>query len=275
MAANILLIPTDFSDVTINAVNYGASMAKVLNYKVTLAHILTKESISKLKKEKVYEEGAVEKLKALAEEIKNKYNVEVDFIIKRGSLFSSLSEIAKEIDASILLFGTPGKSAGIFNYFTSADAFKLVSKTDCPNIVIQKGVDYPESIKNVIFPVSTTTKIGPKIFWARFMAKAFNAKVHIFKLYEPSDAAQIKMRTLMNKFIKPEFDKHNIEFFEKEATREGNFGEQLLKYSDSIKADMIIIMNDPDPLNYIQAYEESLLFNPYQIPIMCVNFIIC
>jgi len=271
MAENILLIPTDFSDVTLNAVNYGASIAKVLNFKVTLAHILTKESISKLKKEKIYEEGAVEKLKELAEEIKNSHNIDVDYIIKRGNLFASLSEIVKEIKAAILLFGTPGKSTGLFNYFTGADAFRLVSKTDCPDIVIQKGFNNQGTISNIIFPVSTTTKVGPKIYWARFMAKAFNAKVHIFKLYEPSDAAQIKMRTLMNKFVKPEFEKNNIEFFEKDAAKDGNFGDQLLKYSDSIHADLIIIMNDPDPLNYIQAYEESLLFNPYKIPIMCVN----
>ncbi len=271
MASNILLIPTDFSEITLNAVDYGAALAKSLNLKVTLAHILTKDSISKLKKENLAEEDAVTKLKTLSEETKNKFKIEVNYIIKKGSLFTSLSEIEKELDATLLLFGTYGKSTGIFNYFTGADAFKLVSKTQCPDIVIQKGVVFPETMKNIVFPVSTTTKIGHKLVWAKIFARSFNAKVHVFKLYEPSDSAQIKMRTLMNKFLKPEFDKQGIDFIELEAKKEGNFGEQLLKYSDSIKADMIIIMNDPDPSNYIQAYEESIIFNNYLIPIMCVN----
>lgn len=271
MAENILLIPTDFSEVTLKAVDYGATIAKVINYKVTLAHILTKDSISKLKKENIGEEGAEMKLKNLASEIANKYQIEVNTIIKKGSLFSSLSDTVKELNAGLLLFGTPGKSTNLFNFFTGADAFKLVSKTQCPNIVIQKGVSYSGEMKNIIFPVSTTTKVGPKIVWARHFAKAFKAKVHIFKLYEPSAAAQIKMKTLINKFIKPDFEKNNIEFEEKEALKDGNFGEQLLKYSNSIKADLIIIMNDPDPENYIQAYEESLIFNQYLIPVMCVT----
>jgi len=271
MPENILLIPTDFSDVTLKAVDYGASIAKIINFKVTLAHILTKDSISKLKKENIGEEGALVKLKNLATEVKNKYNIDVNYVIKKGSLFATLAETVKELNIGLLLFGTPGKSTNFFNFFTGADAFKLVSKTKCPNIVIQKGVDYSGAMKNIIFPVSTTTKVGPKIVWARLFAKAFGAKVHIFKLYEPSGVAQIKMKTLINKFVKPEFEKNNIEFIEKEAVKDGNFGEQLLKYSDSIKADMIIIMNDPDPENYIQAYEESLIFNPYLIPVMCVN----
>ncbi len=271
MKTNILVIPTDFSEVASYAVNYGVALAKALSFKVIFVHVLTKESISKHKNEEECEEYAISKLKSLIKEIETKYAIEVDYIIKKGSLFSSLSEVVKEVDASLLTFGTPGKSSGFFEYFKGVDSFKLVSKTQCPNIIVQKGEVYPGEIKNILFPVSTTTKVGHKLTWAKFLAQTFNAKIHIFKLYENTAEAQLKMRNFLHKCIIPEFEKSKIEYVEKEASKNGNFGDQLLIYSNSIKADLIIIMNDPDPDNFIRVYEESLIFNKYQIPIMCVN----
>ena len=50
---NIVLIPTDFSEVCGNAVSHGVKLAKFLGYKVFILHIINKETKTELKKKNV------------------------------------------------------------------------------------------------------------------------------------------------------------------------------------------------------------------------------
>ena len=47
---NIVLIPTDFSEVCNNAVSHGVKLAKFLGYKACVLHVINKETKAILKK---------------------------------------------------------------------------------------------------------------------------------------------------------------------------------------------------------------------------------
>ena len=49
--SDIFLVPTDFSDVCTNAARRAASVAKTVNYKITLLHVVDKNTRVELKKE--------------------------------------------------------------------------------------------------------------------------------------------------------------------------------------------------------------------------------
>jgi 3-deoxy-D-arabino-heptulosonate 7-phosphate (DAHP) synthase len=59
-----------------------------------------------------------------------------------------------------------------------------------------------------------------------------------------------------------------------EAKSEGSFVKSLLKYSAAVEADMICIMNFYESsIRYVfnSSYEQQVITNDAQIPVLCVN----
>jgi predicted protein tyrosine phosphatase len=136
---------------------------------------------------------------------------------------------------------------------------------------VQKDTKFSKSIKNIVFPVSTTAEVRQKIKWTTLIAKTFKSKIHIFQLNQPNIEDQKKMRTI-NKKITDAFDEYKLQYVHVLAEKRVSFLNQLLDYGSSQHADLIVIMTTPGKLEFkLGAYDEKMIFNPYNIPVMCVN----
>ena len=65
-----------------------------------------------------------------------------------------------------------------------------------------------------------------------------------------------------------------MSFVERSAKRNTNFAKQVIDYATANNADLIMIMTDPDKsfTSYLLGrYDEEIIFNTSQIPVMCVN----
>lgn len=267
---NIVLVPTDFSEVVEFAIEHGAGICKQLSYKLTLLHVINKDTKSQLKKEHLEESAINDKLKAKAEEISKKHGIVVDFIAKEGSIFTTISEVAKEIGANILTMGTHGK-VGV-QKFIGSYALKVIESLKVPIIVVQNksfGVGY----KDIVLPIDDTMESKQKVKWAIHIARKFQSTVHIYSMNssEAYRSSKIKANTLQ---IMKFFEQNDIKHTQKNAEKTGNFSKQTLNYSSEISANLIIIMTSPDklmPKFIVGAWEEEILFNEAQIPVMCAN----
>jgi nucleotide-binding universal stress UspA family protein len=67
---NIVLVPSDFTEIADIALDHGIGVAKLLNYKLSILHIINKETKSQLKKEKSNQIELGKKLQAQADNIK-------------------------------------------------------------------------------------------------------------------------------------------------------------------------------------------------------------
>ena len=82
---------------------------------------------------------------------------------------------------------------------------------------------------------------------------------------------KIKMQVIVNQIV-DEFDKNRIPHVHVQAKKTGSFGKQVQAYANENKADMISIMTTPDKLKFLlNAYDEKMIFNQYEIPVMCLN----
>ncbi len=251
---DILLVPTDFSEVGNNAIDLASKAAKHLGYKMYLLHIT----------EKANDEAANEKLKLLAENTKNKYGVEVDYLAKEGSIFSTIGEVAKEIKAKLIYMGTHGK-VGMQQKLTGSFALKVITSSEAPVIVVQKKPF--EIIKDIVLPI--TSDFGPweKTRWATDIAKEFNAKIHIYQL--PGEAIDKTVEMITN-----HFKDNAVEFNIKVAPKASGFEKQVIDFATEINANLITIMTSPGKgiADFILGrYDEDIIFNGSQIPVMCIN----
>jgi nucleotide-binding universal stress UspA family protein len=267
---NIIIVPTDFTEIIEFATEHAAGICKMHNYKLTLLHIINKDTRSYLRKEKLSKEAINERLEKKAKELMEKYGITVDFKAIEGSIFSSIGKVAKEIGANMLVLGTHGK-VGV-QHLTGSYALKVIESSPAPVIVVQKR-GFRSGYKNIVLPIDDTTESKQKVKWAIHIARKFNSTVHIYamSLSDSFRMAKIKGNLLQ---IRKFFDQNSIQHTFELADKNSSFPKQVLAFSQKMDADLILIMTNPDKLmpNFIVGqWEEQILFNDLLIPIMAIN----
>jgi len=105
------------------------------------------------------------------------------------------------------------------------------------------------------------------------MAKLFNAKVNIFQSLE-KDPVMNNRLDIITKQITDIFDESELNYSVTVAEKTTDFADQVLSYAVTNDAKMIMIMTRPNvdiPGFSLVGWDERLMFNDAQIPVMCVN----
>jgi len=264
MLKKIILVPTDFSEVCANAINQAAGAAKHLQYKVVLLHVIDKNTKSFLKNEGEGFDYVQKQLETIAAGLIADYGIEVDTIAKEGDIFTTISEVATESDASMMYLGTHGKVG--MQKLTGSYALKVVTSSPVPVIVVQKR-QFDGPYNDIIFPITSDAGIWEKIEWATHIAKQFKATIKIFQLSgEAIDKAVAGITT--------HFHKNDVKYTIDVAAKSSGFSQQLIDFATANNSDMILIMTNPEKglSSFILGnYDEEMIFNTSQIPVMCVN----
>lgn len=268
--ANIVLIPTDFSEVCGNAISHGVKLARFLGYKVFILHVINNETRKELKQKNVGVEYVDIRLKEYKKYYTKKYGIEVDTLAVEGSIFSAINSVAKEIKANIMVLGTHGKK-GLQHVFGSY-AMKVVEESPVPVVVVQKR-SFKSGYRQIVFPVSRDLEPRQAVQWAKVMAKLFDAKIHIYLSPEKQTARRTAL-AIITKQIIAVFDSEKVAWCLKTAEKSSGFAEQVISYSVLHHADLIMIMTRPNidvPGFSLSAWDEKLMFNEAQIPVMGIN----
>ena len=263
---NLILVPTDFSEVCANAANKAAEVASSLNFKVVLLHVVNKETKSFLKEENLPASVIDEKLSAIAGTLHTSHNITVEYITREGSIFDVIPEVAEELGAKLMYLGTHGKVG--MQHLTGSFAIKVVTSAPCPVIVVQKR-PFDKGYKSVVLPI--TSEAGPweKTKWAVYMAKQFGSTIQMLLPNNPPE----EVKTAAER-ISGYFDKNEVVHSLNIAGKGGDFSKRIIEFATAGNADLIMIMTNPDK-GYTKfifgSYDEDMLFNVSQIPVMCIN----
>ena len=269
---NIILVPTDFSEVCENAVKQAIEAAKYLKFKILLLHVIDENTRAYLNKEKLPIESIQKKLKAIADDIIAPSGIEVEFLAKEGSIFTTIGEVAKEKGVNLIILGTHGKVG--MQKLTGSFAIKVVTSSPVPVIVVQKR-PFADGYHNIVLPI--TSEAGPweKTLWAVYIARQFNAKVHLFTPVDASEGVKQAVKTIAGYLAK-----NDVNFTEVSAQKSlglhdsGTFSKNVMDYAASENADLIMIMTNPDKnlsTFLFGSYDEGIIFNFSEIPVMCLN----
>ncbi len=261
---SIVLVPTDFTPVGDNAISQAAEAAKFLNYKVVILHVIDKTTKAQLKKENLDEVTINAKLDAIATELKENYGIEAEGLAREGSIFTTISDVAKDIGANILYLGTHGKVG--MQHLTGSYALKVVTSSPAPVIVVQKR-SFNEGYGHIVLPITSDSGPWEKTKWAAHIAKQFHSGIHIYQMGGESIDEAVKQ-------ITEYFTKNEITYTIKVANKNTTFAKQVVDYATSNNADLIMIMTDPDQSLkrfILGSWDEQIIFNGSQIPVMCIN----
>lgn len=261
---NVILVPTDFSEACENAANQAAEAAKFFNYEVKLLHIIDKNTKVYLKNENLTEDSLDTRLAAISEETAKKYGIKVSYIARGGDIFSTISEVATEIGANLLYLGTHGK-VGI-QKLTGSFALKVITSSPVPVVVVQKR-KFEKGFSKIVLPITSDAGPWEKTKWAAFIAKQFDAKIEIVQL--EGETIDVTVKTMVGR-LEEEGIKYSVKVFPNSS----NFSQKVIDYATEIESELIMIMTNPDSnwtSYFLGSYDEDIIFNTSQIPIMCIN----
>ncbi len=265
---DIILIPTDFSEVCRNAIEHGLTLAAVLKYRVFLLHVINENTTKYLDEENLTRESIIERLDKMSQDYAKEYGVQVEYLVKSGNLFEKIEDVNDKLGAKLIILGTHGKVG--FQRITGSYVLKVVTVTNTPTIVVQKR-SFKEGYKNIVFPITAQTEDRQKVVVAINIAKTFNATVHLIPKFESEKFYKTRIMNV-TKQIKTIFDEYGVKYVDKVTEPgAGNFAKQVIDYAVDHEAELVMILVDQEKGLFFSSFDEQIIYNSMQIPVVCIN----
>lgn len=267
----IILIPTDFSEVCEQTINKAAALAKKMNKQIMILHVFDDKTFEMLNTLKKGEEFLVELLSERVKELEDAYQIKADFTIRHGDIFEKIGEVAGELNAFFILMGTHGK-VGLQQKLFGSRAMRVVDNSPVPVLILQSNAPELE-MKNILFPLNINANVRQKVSWTAVFANIFNANVHIYRFYEKEGEINEQKQKVIFEQIADYFHNFEVSTSDEIAPATGNFGDQILDCAHKINAGMIVIISTQNRFFNINfgEYDEKMIFNKYNIPVLLVN----
>ncbi len=263
MGSNVkpLMVPWDFTQVAEYALEHAVKIAKIDGNPIYLAHIAKKkDEVNKLKG--ILDVYAVEAFK--------KYSIKPKVIVKQGTIFSSIGEVADEIDAVMVVMGTHGMKG--MQKLTGSWALKVIVSSKVPFVVVQSPPE-GKNFEDIVLPVDFRREDKEKINWIVYLYNHFGSKIHIIKP-EKSDKRLLKGLNTNIAFARKILEQKHVTYDMIVAPGKKSFAKETIEYAVKINADLIVTMTTKNIglADYVMgADEQYIIANSAKIPVMCIN----
>jgi len=275
-----ILIPLDFSETSLLALNHAMFMANFYKADITLLHVVetaiftsaitfndTGNDLSSVIMEK-----ATAKLNQFAKQIQEVEGVKIQTLVVEGRIYKSIIEAAKGTHADMIVMGTHGVS-GFREYIMGSNTYRVVAESECPVLSVQSQ-NKKVGFSNIVLPIDDSLSSRQKVSHAANIASKYLAKIHIAGLITEEDSEFTSAFKVKITQVEDYLKHHNIEFDTK-YIHGSNLADMTLKYATDISADLITIMTDQN-LDYefsgfmVSPFSQHIV-NHSKIPVMSIS----
>jgi nucleotide-binding universal stress UspA family protein len=276
---NIMLVPVDFSEISINALQHAAQVAKHFNNDLILLSILEEDFLSNIfsfskneTKDNLAKEAMMNRLKEKANEVNKAFGIHCITEVRSGKIYKTIIETAEEFGCDCIIMGTHGAS-GVERVIGS-NASKVISYSTTPVIVVKTDKN-PNAYKNIVFPIDLSKESKQKVKWALHIGKAYNATIHILTYKIGDEFLNIKLNANI-KQIEGIFDENGVKHTTTILEDDDDFARRTLEFAETQLTDLIMIMtqqeNDKSIREYIiETYAQQIVNDAGNVPIFCVS----
>lgn len=277
---DIILVPIGFTDQSLVALQQAVIVAKHTNSELFLLSVVEMPTaLQKIfsdydEKQKQFKE----KLRENLVELSNKYCEgisNVKCLVSSGKIYEEITDFAESVGASLIIMGTDGTPKDIKKKFIGSNANKVVRSAPCPVITI-KGKSISNACDMISLPLDLNKETREKVTNAIQFARFFNSEIRAFSVSFANDDDSTKNklnRTLsqVREFITSKGVKCSTELVE--ISSSASFSGSIVKYSEDINADLIMIMTKGEEnldLNFLGSNARKLI-NKSDIPVMSIR----
>lgn len=209
-----ILVPTDFSQLSLRAIEYSAKLAKKIKAEIILLNVVyinTHPKVSTALKTDEIEDSMAERAsvdfgKIVKQVRKENRGIKVTWEIIKGFPFETVVEkTARKHKADLIIMGTKGAS-GLKKFLFGSNTVAVIGKSSIPVLSVPEHAGFIP-IKNIIY-ASDLDKTNKEFKRLLPLAKAFHSSIHLVHVNTSAngnkpDKEKIKS-SLIRKFRYPE-----------------------------------------------------------------------
>lgn len=262
-----ILVTYDFTEVSDNALAHALRISKYTDSRIRLLHVVESGNGSENKMEE-----AERKLRLVCEEFCKKNGTDnLKYEILTGTIFNTIGKYASENEAKMVIMGTHGVRG--MQKITGSRALKVIIKSKVPFLVVQDKPSEKHRFTDIVFPVDFRAETREKLYWAIYLGKYFNSKIHIFKA-PVTDKSILKKVNINLNFATRYLIQNNIDYQIHVGAKAGNFARDTISFASEIDADLILITTTKGV--HVTDFmfglpEQEIIANNHRIPVMAVN----
>nr|WKN40172.1 universal stress protein [Tunicatimonas sp. TK19036] len=252
---NKILCPVDFSESSLNAVEFAAKLGAAHKASLTLIHVFTEDEFgSALSSQKLpdrFKQDDVDNLVGHAEDMiehlaKEVYRLEVgkglvacDYHFTYGPLERQIVDYAEEHQYSIIVMGTSGVK-DVFEEYVGSNTVKTIERAHCPVLCVPDSVEYRPP-KNIMYATNYQEEDTKALARLSLFAKPFQAQVHIVHMCHEKNLMEKATYNDFQDQIKSSIPYTNIQFEEMECDDDTVHG--IDQYAIDHNMDMVALLH--------------------------------
>jgi len=250
-ALNIILVPIDFSENSLNALDTAIAIAKRQKARLILLHVFsTNPSIVYpqlgIATDFIYakfSESPEKELQILAEKIKEGHSLECQAVVVPGAVCPVITEQASTLKADLIVMGTHGVS-GLREFFMGSCAYAVLKNAPCPVLTIPAYHKW-EHFKKILFPVRAMANAIEKYQVARSIIQKNKAELIVMGLLEidsPVTFDSLNEDAIkLVEILKEDKVKLDTKFYYCDS-----FAQKILDKAKALKVDLVIVTANLD-----------------------------
>ena len=246
-----LLVPIDYSDTSLNALDLAVAMSRRHDAEIRLLHVInpgqylfawSNGAQTDPSKEAVIS-TETQKLQKLAETIAADAYVRCAYTCRTGVVCETIVETAREFDADFIVMGTHGTS-GIREYFMGSEAYRVIKTASCPVLTVPNNQPWTD-FNEIVFPVRPVPGALDKYEVARKIIRKNNAHLTVLGLLDGEDDQKIEtlnqaIASLRDQLSQDEVNSDTL------LLQTDSIAKTVLEKAADLRADLIVITADLD-----------------------------
>ncbi len=278
-STNKILVPIDFSEQSLIALEQSFNIAREYHAEITLLHVIEEMGViskffSKEQNEDI-KKNVQKDLDKLAASVEKKAKVTVNTLVGKGSIYEKIAEVAELINATMIVMGTNGDD-GKRKLFIGSNALRVVRESAVPVITI-KGKHHRKGCKNIVLPLDLSKETREKVTKAIELSKLFGgATIRVVSVLFTTDEFVVNRLTRQLGQVKTFLEKEDIECTAeiiKGIKGEETLAENILEYATKVEGDLIMIMTqqEVDFTKYFIGSSAQEIINHSKIPVLSIR----
>lgn len=271
-----IIVPTDFSPVATNAMNYAADMAQAINASITLLHVyqvpvsmtevpVVMVSVDELKK------GSEEKLQELKADLEHisSGKLKVYTESRLGNTVDELEDFCEHLKPFAVVMGTKG-ATGLERILFGSTTLTAIKHLKWPVIVVPPGKEYGKGIRKVGFACDFQEVVeSTPTDYIKSLVNEMHAELHVLnvdyegKHFEPETPEQSLLLHTLLEDMNPSY--HFI--------NHADIEDGLNEFSEKNNLDLLITIPKKHKLleGIFKPSSTKQLLVQSKVPVMCVH----
>ncbi len=195
-----LLIPVDFNEQSLVALEQSYNLARLLQTELVLLYVHEERDFinslfSKEQKQQISED-INHRLEEIASEISQKTGLRVSPVVKRGKVHAAILETAEQYNSRFILMGTNDEQSDQEkNSLIGSNTSKVIRQSKIPVITFNTKTHF-DGCRSILLPLDLTKETRQKVTHAIQMAKLFGSTIKVISVLWDADSRAIRQQLM-------------------------------------------------------------------------------